>query len=90
MKEIPQNGPVEKTVKIYDAKKNPPDFDRALLIGWRIEYPIPHLLEWRTRKQIFVSGQMPVEIDFYVYLADLADPNGVERIRQRWIERDKK
>jgi hypothetical protein len=81
---------MRKTVTIHNAKTTPPIVDRSLVIGWRTEFPIPKLLEWRKKRAGFYSFAMAYDIDVYCYLADLAGSAGAIAVRERWNERDKK
>jgi len=65
-----------------------PDVDRTLVVGWRDAWPLPAVYEYRKKKDWFYRGAIAGEIDRWFYLADLADPAAVDRIRERWNERD--
>jgi hypothetical protein len=77
-----------KTLKVYPADQ--PPAEKTLLVVWRDTYPLPHLAVWRPKLKKYYVGSMEVVPTHYIYLADLVGPEGVARIADTWIHRDKK
>lgn len=65
-----------------------PPADRTLVVGWRAEYTIPRLLEYRAKRNAFYSGEMPVTVDHFIELRDLVGDDETNKIRRTWDRRD--
>jgi hypothetical protein len=78
----------KQIVNVVPADQRPPD--RTFVVGWRESYPIPHLLEYRKKRDAFYIFEMPASIDVYVLLSDLVGNDAVARIRKTWDVRNRK
>lgn len=80
--------PVEKVINIHSAEFDDPPALGSLVVAWRADYPVVYQCVYKRRKRgeppAFYDGHITRRPDYWVNVADLADPEGVAAVLERW------